>query len=68
MKGFWLATRMEFVGEIGVAGKLANISPVGKWWASVPKNEWDLEDEEMLDNLAKIWEEPYGDRRQESIY
>ena len=69
VKGFfWLATRMEFVGEIGVAGKLANISPVGKWWASVPKNEWDLEDEEMLDNLAKIWEEPYGDRRQELVF
>ena len=34
---FWLATRMDFVGQIGIAGKLAEISPAGKWWAAIPK-------------------------------
>ena len=64
---FWLASRMEFVGQISTAGKLAEISPAGKWWAVVPKNEWDFEDQEMFDSLKENWEEPYGDRRQELV-
>ena len=65
---FWLATRMDFVGQISVAGKLAEISPAGKWWATVPKKEWPLEDEEMLKNIQEHWEKPYGDRRQELVF
>ena len=41
---FWLASRMDYVGQISVAGKLAEILPVGKWWAAVPKAQWDLSD------------------------
>ncbi len=65
---FWLATRMDFVGQIGVAGKLAEISPAGKWWAAVPKSEWDLSDASLIDDIRKNWEEPYGDRRQELVF
>ncbi|RAP25785.1 hypothetical protein DID78_07260, partial [Candidatus Marinamargulisbacteria bacterium SCGC AG-343-D04] len=65
---FWLATRMEFVGQVSIAGKLAEISPAGKWWAAVPKIEWDLEDEEMIKSIQENWEEPYGDRRQELVF
>ena len=65
---FWLASRMDFVGQIGVAGKLAEISPAGKWWAAVPKNEWNLEDPNMIEDVKKNWTEPYGDRRQELVF
>ncbi|MBG90492.1 MAG: hypothetical protein CL521_01590 [Actinobacteria bacterium] len=65
---FWLATRMEFVGQLSVAGKMAEISPAGKWWASVPKNEWDVEDESLIESIKENWEEPYGDRRQELVF
>jgi G3E family GTPase len=65
---FWLATRMEFVGQIGVAGKLAEISPAGKWWAAVPKSQWDLDDAETLEDIKKNWTDPYGDRRQELVF
>ena len=65
---FWLSTRMDFVGEIGVAGKLAEISPAGKWWAAVPKAEWDLSDEELIEDIRKNWQDPYGDRRQELVF
>ena len=58
---------MDFVGQIGVAGKLAEISPAGKWWAAVPKNEWNLEDPNMIEDVRKNWTEPYGDRRQEIV-
>ncbi len=65
---FWLASRMDFVGQIGVAGKMAEISPAGKWWAAVPKSEWDLEDKTMIESIKKTWSEPYGDRRQELVF
>ncbi len=65
---FWLSTRMDFVGQLSVAGKLAEISPAGKWWSAVPKIEWDLEDEEMLNDIKSNWQEPYGDRRQELVF
>lgn len=65
---FWLATRMDLVGHISVAGKLADISPAGKWWAAVPKNEWNLEDEEMVEDIKRNWKKPYGDRRQELVF
>lgn len=68
MKGyFWLSTRMDFVGQLSVAGKLAEISPAGKWWAAVPKNQWELDGEEMINDIRKNWQEPYGDRRQELV-
>ena len=56
---------MDFVGQISTAGKLTEISPAGKWWAAVPKNEWNLDDEEMIESIKAHWEDPYGDRRQE---
>ena len=65
---FWLSSRMDFVGQIGVAGKLAEITPAGKWWAAVPKHEWDLSDQDMINDIQKNWEDPYGDRRQELVF
>ena len=59
---------MDFVGQISVAGKLAEISPAGKWWAAVPKSLWDLSDESMTDIIKENWEDPYGDRRQELVF
>ncbi|RAP33722.1 hypothetical protein DID75_01475 [Candidatus Marinamargulisbacteria bacterium SCGC AG-410-N11] len=65
---FWLSTRMDHVGQISIAGKLAELSPAGKWWAAVPKNEWDLDDKDMIETIRQNWKEPYGDRRQELVF
>lgn len=65
---FWLSTRMDFVGELAVAGKLANISLAGKWWAAIPKKDWDLDDPDVVDFIRKNWKEPFGDRRQELVF
>lgn len=65
---FWVASRMDFVGQLSVAGKLAEISPAGKWWAAVPKAEWPVEDPEMLETIKEHWQNPYGDRRQELVF
>ena len=65
---FWLASRMDFVGEISVAGKLAQLLPAGKWWATVPKNEWDMGNDDFVKLIEDNWEDPYGDRRQELVF
>jgi len=65
---FWLASRMDYVGQISVAGKLAEILPVGKWWAAVPKVQWDLSDQTLIDDIKENWQDPYGDRRQELVF
>lgn len=65
---FWLATRMSHVGHISIAGKLAEISPAGTWWATVPKSQWPVENEDMVETIRQHWTEPYGDRRQELVF
>ncbi len=65
---FWLATRMDLVGEIGVAGKMVEIGPAGKWWGAVPKEEWVLDDPEMIETIKENWTEPYGDREQSLVF
>jgi G3E family GTPase len=65
---FWLATRMDHVGEISMAGKLSEISLAGKWWAAIPKEEWAIEDDEIGKIVSESWQEPYGDRRQELVF
>ena len=56
------------VGQISVAGKLAEISPAGQWWASIPKSQWDVEDESIMNEITTHWQAPYGDRRQELVF
>lgn len=33
---FWFATRPEWLAEFSLAGALSSVSPLGRWWASVP--------------------------------
>lgn len=34
---FWISTRPEWVAEFSLAGSLSSVKPLGRWWASVPK-------------------------------
>ncbi|MEM7741283.1 MAG: GTP-binding protein [Pseudomonadota bacterium] len=64
---FWVATKPDWVVEFSLAGALSSISPLGSWWASVPQERWPQSDE--IDAfVAKHWQEPYGDRRQEIVF
>jgi hypothetical protein len=38
----------------------------GIWWAALPREEWP-EDEAALKRMQEMWQEPYGDRRQELV-
>jgi G3E family GTPase len=60
---FWLATRMEIVGGLNIAGSECHYSPAGQWWAAHPRDNHS-DDTEIPDRLKKEWVEPFGDRRQ----
>jgi G3E family GTPase len=64
---FWLATRMEFAGLWQQAGGTGMHQMAGFWWAAVDKSQRP-QDKESRAFLKKLWEEPYGDRRQELVF
>ncbi|MEL6686391.1 MAG: GTP-binding protein [Pseudomonadota bacterium] len=64
---FWFATRPEWLAEFSLAGALSSISPLGRWWASMPKSSWP-DNPALEDYIASNWEEPWGDRRQEIVF
>ena len=63
---FWLATRMPYVGVWSKAGVQNKFEMAGKWFATVDRQNWPDNKEEIASVLAN-WEEPYGDRRQEIV-
>jgi G3E family GTPase len=60
---FWLATRMDIVGGLNIAGSECHYSPAGQWWATNARENHSGH-AEVPDRLKKEWAEPYGDRRQ----
>lgn len=62
---FWLASRPEHAGGWSQAGGIMHHSLAGRWWASVPKQEWP---EAYLADIREQWQEPYGDCRQELVF
>jgi G3E family GTPase len=64
---FWLASRPLFAGNWHQAGGIAHHGPAGMFWKAVPKSQWP-EDEESLDYIQSLWQEPFGDMRQELVF
>lgn len=62
---FWLASRPDHAGSWSQAGGMMQHGLAGRWWASVPKQEWP---EEYLPDIQSQWAEPYGDCRQELVF
>lgn len=64
---FWLATRPKWVGEFSLAGAIARVSPLGYWWAAVPKQvlaQRGIKDVSRHPHWHNLW----GDRRQELVF
>jgi G3E family GTPase len=57
---FWLATRMEWVGEMSQAGGMLQHKAIGFWWAVAPEEERSRASQSIED-----WDPNFGDRRQE---
>jgi G3E family GTPase len=64
---FWLATRPDWVAEFSLAGAVSTVKPMGTWWATVPRDRWPTHDG-ARDYLARHWQDPWGDRRQEIVF
>lgn len=64
---FWLATRPNWVAEFSLAAAVSSVTPLGGWWASVPRDRWPTHPD-MLAEVAAKWAEPWGDRRQEIVF
>ncbi|WP_460272800.1 GTP-binding protein [Celeribacter sp. ULVN23_4] len=64
---FWLATRPEWAAEFSMAGALSTIKPLGQWWAAVPKQYWPDHPEGRA-QIAEVWVDGFGDRRQEIVF
>jgi len=64
---FWLASRMEFVGEWSQAGGICRHQAAGLWWAAVEDADWPSDEAYRLE-ILKRWQPPYGDRRQELVF
>lgn len=62
---FWLASRPDHAGSWSQAGGVMHHGLAGRWWASVPRQEWP---EEYLSDIESQWAEPYGDCRQELVF
>ena len=58
---FWLASRMDEVGGLNLAGADLHCSSAGSWWAT---RDAQSRETEMPEHARKQWEEPFGDRRQ----
>jgi len=58
---FWLASRMDEVGGLNLAGNDLHCSSAGSWWATRDARSRETE---MPEHARKQWKEPFGDRRQ----
>jgi G3E family GTPase len=58
---FWLATRMDLVGGLNLAGSELHCAGAGQWWAARDEH---ARQHEMPERTRNEWQEPFGDRRQ----
>lgn len=63
----WLATRNAMSGFWSQAGQVMAAEPAGKWWAETDRNEWPQDDPDFTAELESVWNEQWGDRRQELL-
>ena len=63
----WIASRPNWAVEFSLAGAISSLRPLGGWWASVPRERWPSHPDSLAE-VARNWEEPWGDRRQELVF
>ena len=64
---FWIATvPIGLPSSVLRGGGRSTVSPLGRWWAGVPR-DWPTISE-RLDAVALLWQEPWGDGRQELVF
>jgi len=68
-KGYvWLATRPDWAVSYALAGRVASVEPVGRWWAATDRSTWPPLGDPDRDHIDATWVEPYGDRVNEVVF
>jgi len=68
-KGYvWLASRPQWVVSYSRAGNTATHEPVGRWWASAPRDRWPPKGSPQRGAIDARWQEPWGDRLNEVVF
>lgn len=65
---FWLASRPDMQAMWSHAGLSVMLEPLASWYASTPKDEWDLETDEERAELEARWDPLLGDRQTEIVF
>jgi G3E family GTPase len=61
---YWVASRLDTAGEWSQAGKALRHATAGSFWAATPEKDWEVGLERRA-KIKSVWQEPFGDRRQE---
>ena len=68
IKGFvWLASRHDTAGFWSLAGRIHSLIAFSPWYIALDHDRWPWDDRPLIDRLKSLWQEPYGDRRQELV-
>jgi len=65
---FWLANGNDFACTLGQAGEMVNLGVGGFWLAAAIEKDGPSVREGQEAYIAKTWQEPWGDRRQELVF
>ena len=64
---FYVGSHMDRVFQWSQAGGSGRYEVFGRWWDSVPRNQWP-DDPETLEVIKKDWDPHWGDRRQMLVF
>ncbi|WP_017925088.1 zinc metallochaperone GTPase ZigA [Thioalkalivibrio sp. HL-Eb18] len=64
---FWLASRPDWAGTLSQAGGALTHHAAGFWWAAVPPEKRPTDEDWWDTAIAPVWDERFGDRRQEIV-
>jgi len=64
---FWVASHPGAALDFSLAGNLSSINQAGRWWAATARQHWP-QDPRVQAQIARHWQPPYGDRRQEIVF
>lgn len=64
---FWLASRPDWAGTLSQAGGALTHHAAGFWWAAVPPDQRPTDEDWWETAIASVWDERFGDRRQEIV-
>jgi G3E family GTPase len=68
-KGYvWFATRPRWAVSYALAGRIASVEPVGRWWAASERADWPPQGDPDRARIEANWVEPYGDRVNEVVF